>query len=58
MNWTISDLAIVEETYNASVNEELGFRGLNLSREDVLRDTIGASVSIISRGVLKGMFFL
>lgn len=38
------------ETYDRAVAEELAFRGLNIGKEEVLEDTIRASVSIISRG--------
>ena len=37
-------------TYEKAVAEELAFRGLKLEKEDVLRDTIRACISIISRG--------
>ncbi|MBQ9327112.1 MAG: nucleotidyl transferase AbiEii/AbiGii toxin family protein [Solobacterium sp.] len=37
-------------TYDKAVAEELAFRGIGQTREDVLRDTIRACVSIISRG--------
>ena len=36
-------------TYERSVVEELAFRGLELEKEDVLKDTIRACISIISR---------
>ena len=38
-------------TYDRAVVEELAFRGLDLEKSDVLRDTIRACISIISRGV-------
>ena len=37
-------------TYDKAVVEELAFRGLELEKEIVLRDTIRACISIISRG--------
>ena len=54
------DVAILSEQMNdqlqfrttndKAVAEELAFRGLELTREDVLQDTIRACASIISRG--------
>lgn len=41
---------IVQRTYEKVVAEELAYRGLYLSKEDVLQDTIRACLSIISRG--------
>lgn len=38
-------------TYDRAVAEELSFRGLQLDKEAVLRDTIRACVSVISRGM-------
>ena len=40
----------VTATYNKVVMEELSYRGLELQKEDVLADTINASICIISRG--------
>ena len=37
-------------TYDRAVREELAFRGLKLEKEKVLKDTIRACISIISRG--------
>ena len=37
-------------TYDRAVVEELAFRGLELRKEEVLKDTIRACISIISRG--------
>lgn len=37
-------------TYDKAVVEELAFRGLELEKEKVLKDTIRACISIISRG--------
>ena len=37
-------------TYDRAVVEELAFRGLELEKEKVLKDTIRACISIISRG--------
>ena len=37
-------------TYERTVSEELAFRGLELEKQDVLKDTIRACISIISRG--------
>lgn len=38
------------KTYDKAVAEELAFRGLEMTKEEVLLDTIRACVSIISRG--------
>ena len=43
----------VQRTYRNTVNEELAYRGLKLSPEDVLRDTVKACSCIISRGTLE-----
>lgn len=37
-------------TYERAVVEELAFRGMELEKEDVLKDTIRACISIIGRG--------
>lgn len=49
----LSDYDLFAETYAVAAKEETAFRGANWSREDVLQDTIGACVSIISRGAIK-----
>jgi hypothetical protein len=46
----IEDFNLVEETYLEAVNEETAFRGEKWSKEDVLKDTLRACISIISRG--------
>ncbi len=46
----LSDYELFAETYKISVHEETAFRGEYWCLEDVLRDTIRACVSIISRG--------
>lgn len=46
----LSDYALFSKTYQAAVAEEAAFRGKSWSIEDVLRDTVRACVSIISRG--------
>lgn len=46
----ISDQNALLLTYKNAVEEELGFRGLSLCSEDVLKDTIRASACIISKG--------
>ena len=60
----LSDYELFAETYHTTVAEEIGFRGESWSEEDVLRDTIRACISIVSRGAydkedyaeyLKGM---
>ena len=43
----------VQLTYRNTVSEELAYRGLKLSPEDVLRDTVKACSCIISRGTLE-----
>ncbi len=47
----MTDYDLLSKTYDSAFKEETAFRGGNWSREDVLRDTIRACVSIISRGV-------
>lgn len=49
----LSDYDLFAETYAVAAKEETAFRGANWSREDVLQDTIGACVSIISRGAIE-----
>ena len=46
----LTDYGLFVKTYEATVAEEAGFRGKDWSKEDVLRDTIRACISIISRG--------
>lgn len=46
----LSDYALFAKTYQTAVAEETVFRGKSWSMEDVLRDTVRACVSIISRG--------
>ncbi len=40
----------VKDTYNKVVQAELAYRGLEISREEVLKDTIDACACIIGRG--------
>ena len=44
---------VVKRTYNKVVAEELGYRGLDVGRNEVLQDTINACLSIISRGTVQ-----
>ena len=46
----IENQDIVAGTYDRVVAEELSYRGLKLQKDDVLRDTINASICIIRRG--------
>ena len=46
----MKDQSQFKVTYDRAVSEELAFRGLELQKSDVLRDTIRACISIISRG--------
>ncbi len=46
----LEDYALFSDTYKIAVKDETAFRGGKWSEEDVLRDTIRACVSIISRG--------
>ena len=48
----MTDQQTVECTYRSTVLEELAYRGLELSPEDVLKDTVKACSCIISRGTL------
>ncbi len=41
---------IVQKTYDRVVREELAYRGLEITKEDVLWDTIHTCLNIISRG--------
>lgn len=44
--------SLVRQTYDRVVLEELSYRGLSISKEEVLQDTINACLSIISRGMM------
>lgn len=46
----LSDQEALKKTYEKAVSEELAYRGLKLSKEDVLRDTIRATACIIGKG--------
>ena len=48
----MTDFNLFSKTYDTAVRDETAFRGETWSREDVLRDTIQACISIISRGTL------
>lgn len=48
-----SDQETVERSYDNTVKEELAYRGLMAGRSDVLKDTINACASIISRGTIE-----
>ena len=48
----LDDYGLFSETYKTAVRDETAFRGENWSKEDVLRDTIRACISIISRGTV------
>ena len=48
----LDDYGLFSETYKIAVRDETAFRGENWSKEDVLRDTIRACISIISRGTV------
>lgn len=43
----------VRKTYDKVVSEELEYRGLYISKEEVLQDTINACLSIIGRGTIE-----
>ena len=47
----VSDFELFSNTYDTAVMDETAFRGEGWRREDVLRDTIRACVSIISKGL-------
>lgn len=47
------DQDVVERSYNNTVTEELAYRGLDITHADVLKDTITACASIISRGTIE-----
>ena len=46
----MSNLGEVRDSYDKIVRLELGYRGLKLAPDEVLRDTIGGSLCIASRG--------
>jgi len=46
----VTDFDLFSRTYVAAVKDETAFRGKSWSKEDVLRDTISACISIINRG--------
>ena len=48
----LTDFDLFAETYATAAKEETAFRGENWSQEDILRDTINACISIISRGTI------
>ena len=48
----LSDYDLFAKTYRTAANEETEFRGEKWSYEDILKDTIRACVSIISRGTI------
>lgn len=48
----LSDYELFASTYEIAALEESAFRGKNWSRDDILRDTIRACVSIISKGTI------
>lgn len=50
----MSDLKEVSAVYERVVKTELGYRGLSLSVEEVLHDTITGCVCIASRGIPEG----
>lgn len=43
----------IVETYRKVVAEEIAYRGIDVSKEDVLRDTIHGAVCILGRGSLE-----
>lgn len=47
----IRDYSDLAATYDRSVASEIGYRDINVTREDVLRDTIRACVCIIGKGM-------
>jgi len=49
----VDDFDLLSDVYQRTVLEELSYRGLALSSEAVLSDSINAAVCIISRGVLN-----
>ncbi|MBQ8823244.1 MAG: nucleotidyl transferase AbiEii/AbiGii toxin family protein [Lachnospiraceae bacterium] len=49
----MSDFKEVKSTYDRIVKAELAYRGLDISKEDVLKDTINACVCIIGRGSIR-----
>ncbi len=46
----LDDFGEVKNTYRKICAEEIAYRGLNITYEDVLRDTIRAAVTIIDKG--------
>ncbi len=47
----MTDFGEVCETYQRTVYLEMGYRGLSVSAEDVLKDTIGSCLCVASRGI-------
>ena len=47
----MTDQDAMRKTYVKAVVDELAYRGLNLSKEDVLRDTIRSAACIIGKGI-------
>ena len=50
----MTDFSEVKTAYEKIVKSEIGYRGLSISREDVLTDTINGSLCIASRGNPEG----
>lgn len=48
----MSDFKTVKETYNMIVKSEMKYRGLSISTDEVLKDTIRSSLCIASQGQL------
>lgn len=48
----VSDYGLLAKTYEAVAREETEFRGESWNKEDILRDTIRACISIISKGTI------
>lgn len=47
----MDDFSEVKATFNSIVMQEIGYRGLNLTGKDVLKDTIRAAICIIGNGM-------
>ena len=49
----MSDFKEVKSTYDRIVKAELAYRGLDISKDEVLKDTINACACIIGRGSIR-----
>lgn len=49
-----SDFSAINETYQAIAEQEIAYRGLEITYKDALRDTINSAICIIGKGSILG----